>query len=89
MGNRKTFRESVCSFEEQAAIKRSEVVCRKTLFDIVTVENSPPIHNKDYKGGLLHPNAELLQLYHLFMYEFERWHEELQSSRSSSTLEEN
>ncbi len=77
--NRKTFREY--SFEEQAAILEDVY--------IVTVENSPPIHNKDYKGGLLYPNAELLQLYHLFMYEFEQWHEELQSSRSSSTLEDN
>ncbi len=77
--NRKTFREY--SFEEQAAILEDVY--------IVTVENSPPIHNKDYKGGLLHPNADLLQLYYLFMYEFEQWHEELRQSRSSSTLEEN
>ena len=77
--DRKTFREY--SFEEQAAILEDVY--------IVTVENSPPIHNKDYKGGLLHPDADLLQLYHLFMYEFEQWHEELQSSSSSSTEEAN
>ena len=35
------------------------------------------------------PNAALFELYHSFMYEFEQWHEELQSSRSSSTEEEN
>ncbi len=77
--DRKTFREY--SFEEQAAILEDAY--------LVTVENSLPIHNKDYKGGLLYPNEDLLQLYHLFLYEFRQWHEELQSSRSNSTLEEN
>ena len=77
--DRKTFREY--SFEEQAAILQDAFR--------VTIENSLPIHNKDYKGGLLYPNADLLQLYHLFRWEFEQWHEELQSSRSSSTLVDN
>jgi hypothetical protein len=78
--NRKTFREY--SFEEQAAILEDAF--------LVTVENSPPKRNKDYKGGdFLPDDAALFELYHLFMYEFEQWHEELQSSRSSSTEEEN
>jgi len=77
--DRKTFREY--SFEEQAAILEDAY--------LVTIENSPPIHNKDYEGGLLYPNAELLELYHLFMYEFREWHKELQPNSSSSTEEEN
>ena len=77
--DRKTFREY--SFEEQAAILQDAFR--------VTFENRLPKHNKDYKGGLLLPNADLLQLYHLFRWEFEQWHEELQSSRSNSTLVDN
>ena len=79
--NRKTFREY--SFEEQAAILEDAY--------LVTVEGEPPIRNKDYKGGELSlpDDAVLFELYHLFMYEFEQWHKELQLSRSSSTEEEN
>ena len=79
--NRKTFREY--SFEEQASI----------LADVflVLVKGESPIRNKDYKGGELSlpDDAALFELYHLFMYEFEQWHEKLQSSRSSSTLVDN
>jgi hypothetical protein len=35
------------------------------------------------------PNAALFELYHLFMWEFQQWHEELQPGSSSSTEEEN
>ena len=78
--DRKTFREY--SFEEQAAILEDAF--------LVLVEGEPPEHNKDYKGGdELPDDAALFELYYLFMYEFQQWHEERQSSRSSSTLEEN
>ena len=76
--DRKTFREY--SFEEQAAILEDAY--------LVTVENRPPKHNKDYKDGdFLPDDSELWQLYHLFMYEFEQWHKELQPSSSSSHLD--
>ena len=78
--NRKPFREY--NFEQQAAIIRDAF--------LVLVKNKPPMRNEGYKGGNELPNdAALFELYHLFMYEFQQWHKELQLSRSSSTEAEN
>ena len=79
--NRKPFREY--GFEQQAAILQDAFR--------VTVQGLPPKRNKGYKGSkLLLPNdAELFELYYLFMWQFRQWHKELQPSSSSSTEEEN
>ena len=78
---RKPFREY--GFEQQAAILQDAFR--------VTVQGIPPIRNEAYKGSkLLPPNdAELFELYHLFMWQFQQWHEELQPGSSSSTLVDN
>ena len=75
--NRKPFREY--GFEQQAAILQDAFR--------VTVQGFPPIRNEGYKGSkILLPNdAALFELYHLFMWQFEQWHDELQPSSSSST----
>ena len=78
--NRKPFREY--GFEQQAAILTDAY--------LVIHKNKLPRHNEAYKGlEKLPDDAAIFELYHLFMYEFEQWHKELQPSRSSSTLEEN